>query len=115
MKITNFINLYFYPKNSIYFLFIFSSNILPKRKKYCPVHQVKGDENQEMIEEHREEKNMEDGDDNKNIWKQEDMPKNSEQIEEASNRLNPEHKRYITYTMDFKKQIIQEVNKNNNI
>ena len=29
--------------------------------------QVKGDENQEMLEEHREEKNMEDGDDNKNI------------------------------------------------
>ena len=77
--------------------------------------QVKGDENQEILEEHREEKNMEDGDDNKNIRKQEDMPKNFEQIEEVSNRLNPEHKRYITYTMDFKKQIIQEVNKNNNI
>jgi hypothetical protein len=71
--------------------------------------QVEGDENQEMLEELREEKNIEDGEDNKNIWKQEDMPKNFEHIEEASNRLNPEHKRYTTYTMDYKKQIIQEV------
>lgn len=77
--------------------------------------QVKGDENQEMLEEHREEK----------IWKMEMIikifgskkicQKISKKIEEVSNRLNPEHKRYITYTMDFKKLIIQEVNKNNNI
>ena len=32
--------------------------------------QVEGDENQEILEELREEKNMEDGEDNKNIWKQ---------------------------------------------
>ena len=77
--------------------------------------QVEGDENQEILEELREEKNMEDGEDNKNILKQGNIVNKFKQIEGASNRLNPEHKRYITYTMDFKKQIIQEVNKNNNI
>lgn len=77
--------------------------------------QVEGDENQEILEELREEKNMEDGEDNKNIWKQRNIVNKFKQIEGASNRLNPEHKRYITYSMEYKKQIVQEVNKNNNI
>ena len=77
--------------------------------------QVEGDENQEILEELREEKNMEDGEDNKNILKQGNIVNKFKQIEGASNRLNPEHKRYITYSMEYKKQIVQEVNKNNNI
>lgn len=71
--------------------------------------QVEGDENQEMLEELREEKNMEDGEDNKNIWKQRNMVNKFQLIEDASNRLNPEHKRYNTYSMEYKIQIIQEV------
>ena len=71
--------------------------------------QVEGDENQEMLEELREEKNMEDGEDIKNIWKQGDMINKFEIIEDASNRLNSEHKRYTTYSMEYKKQIVQEV------
>ena len=77
--------------------------------------QVEGDENQEILEELREEKNMEDGEGNKNILKQGNIVNKFKQIEGASNRLNPEHKRYITYSMEYKKQIVQEVNKNNNI
>ena len=77
--------------------------------------QVEGDENQEILEELREEKNMEDGEDNKNIWKQGNIVNKFKQIEGASNRLNSEHKRYITYSKKKKKQIVQEVNKNNNI
>ena len=77
--------------------------------------QVEGDENQVILEEQREEKNMEDGEDIKNIWDKEYMKEKFEPVEEASNRLNSEHKRYITYSMEYKKQIVQEVNKNNNI
>ena len=50
--------------------------------------QVEGDENQEILEELREEKNMEDGEDNKNIWKQGNIVNKFKQIEGASNRLN---------------------------
>ena len=71
--------------------------------------QVEGDENQEMLEELREEKNIEDGEDNKNIWNSGNMVNKFQLIEGASNRLNPEHKRYITYSMEYKKQIVQEV------
>ena len=71
--------------------------------------QVEGDENQEMFEEQREEKNMEDGEDNKNIWKQGNMINKFQLIQDASNRLIPEHKRYNTYSMEYKIQLIQEV------
>lgn len=71
--------------------------------------QVEDDENQEMAEEQREEENLEEGEENVIIDKLEDMTKKTQQRKDTSNRLNLEHKRYKTYTMEYKKQIIQEV------
>ena len=71
--------------------------------------QVEDDENQEMPEEQREEENLEEGEENVIIDKLEDMTKKTQQRKDTSNRLNLEHKRYKTYTMEYKKQIIQEV------
>jgi hypothetical protein len=72
--------------------------------------QVEDDENQEIPEEQREEENLEEEEESIIIDNLEDMTKNSKQGNDASNRLNLEHKRYKTYTMEYKKQIIQEVN-----
>ena len=72
--------------------------------------QVEGDENQVILEEQREEKNMEDGEDIKNIWNQEYMVEKFEPVEESSNRLNPENKKYTTYSNEYKMKIVQEVN-----
>ena len=72
--------------------------------------QVEGDENQVILEEQREEKNMEDGEDIKNIWDKEYMIEKFEPVEEASNRLNPENKKYMTYSTEYKMKIVQELN-----
>ena len=74
------------------------------------LHQVQDEENQELPEEQREEENLEEEEESIIIDNLEDMTKNSKQGNDASNRLNLEHKRYKTYTMEYKKQIIQEVN-----
>jgi len=72
--------------------------------------QVEDDENQEMPEEQREEENLEEEEESIIIDNLEDMTKKTKQRNDTSNRLNLEHKRYKTYTMEYKKQIIQEVN-----
>ena len=41
--------------------------------------------------------------------KQDESNKKCQQKMDSSNRLNITHKRYTTYTMEYKKQIIQEV------
>ena len=41
--------------------------------------------------------------------KQGEIVQKSQQINDTSNRLNPEHKRYKTYSTELKKQLIQEV------
>ena len=55
--------------------------------------QVEDDENQEIPEEQREEENLEEEEESIIIDNLEDMTKNSKQGNDASNRLNLEHKR----------------------
>ena len=78
-------------------------------------HQVHGEENQVFLEEPKEEINLEEEEDNKTNMKQSDSSKKYEQGKDTSNRLNNTNKRYRTYSLEYKKEIIQEVkNKNNN-
>ena len=62
-----------------------------------------------------EESNFEEREDIKINLNQSEYEIKYEQKIDASNRLNRNQKRYVTYTMEYKKRIIQEVkNKNNN-
>jgi len=72
-------------------------------------HQVVDEENQELPEEQREEEKMEEEEESENNGKQREISQKSQQIIDTSNRLNSQHKRYKTYTMDYKKKLIQEV------
>ena len=71
--------------------------------------QIQEDENQVSPEEPKGEENLEEEEDSKMNVKQSDSSKKYEQGKDTSNRLNITHKRYTTYTMECKKQIIQEV------
>jgi hypothetical protein len=71
--------------------------------------QIQEDENQVSPEEPKGEENLEEEEDSKINVKQSDSKKNNQQKMDTSNRLNITHKRYTTYTMECKKQIIQEV------
>lgn len=71
--------------------------------------QVHEEDNQVYTEEPKEEANLEEEEDNKINIKQSESNKKYEEKKDTSNRLNPWHKRYTTYTMEYKKQIIQEV------
>ncbi len=78
-------------------------------------HQVQEEENQGYQEEPKEESNFEEREDIKINLNQSEYEIKYEQKIDASNRLNRNQKRYVTYTMEYKKRIIQEVkNKNNN-
>ena len=71
--------------------------------------QIQEDENQVSPEEPKGEENLEEEEDSKINVKQRDSKKKYQQKMDTSNRLNITHKRYTTYTMECKKQIIQEV------
>ena len=71
--------------------------------------QIQEDENQVSPEEPKGEENLEEEEDSKINVKQSDSKKKDQQKMDTSNRLNITHKRYTTYTMECKKQIIQEV------
>ena len=71
--------------------------------------QIQEDENQVFPEEPKGEENLEEEEDSKINVKQSDSKKKDQQKMDTSNRLNITHKRYTTYTMECKKQIIQEV------
>ena len=71
--------------------------------------QIQEEENQVSPEEPKGEENLEEEEDSKINVKQSDSKKNNQQKMDTSNRLNITHKRYTTYTMECKKQIIQEV------
>ena len=71
--------------------------------------QIQEDENQVSPEEPKGEENLEEEEDSKMNVKQSDFKKKYQQKMDTSNRLNITHKRYTTYTMECKKQIIQEV------
>lgn len=75
----------------------------------CIYRQVHEEDNQVFIEEPKEEVNLEEEEDNKINIRQSESNKNYEEKSDTSNRLNLGHKRYTTYTMEYKKQIIQEV------
>ena len=76
-------------------------------KYYYP--QIQEEENQVSPEEPKGEENLEEEEDSKINVKQSDSKKKYQQKMDTSNRLNITHKRYTTYTMECKKQIIQEV------
>jgi hypothetical protein len=71
--------------------------------------QIQEDENQVSPEEPKGEENLEEEEDSKINVKQSESNKKYKQKMDTSNRLNITHKRYTTYTMECKKQIIQEV------
>ena len=76
-------------------------------KYYYP--QIQEEENQVSPEEPKGEENLEEEEESKINVKQDESNKKCEQKMNTSNRLNITHKRYTTYTMEYKKQIIQEV------
>ena len=71
--------------------------------------QMHEDENQVSPEEPKGEENLEEEEDSKINVKHSESNKKYQQRMDTSNRLNINHKRYTTYTMECKKQIIQEV------
>ena len=76
-------------------------------KYYYP--QTQEEENQVSPEEPKGEENLEEEEESKINVKQDESNKKCQQKMDTSNRLNITHKRYTTYTMEYKKQIIQEV------
>ena len=72
-------------------------------------YQVQEEENQDYQEEPKEESNFEEREDIKINLNQSEYEIKYEQKIDASNRLNSNQKRYVTYTMEYKKRIIQEV------
>ena len=72
-------------------------------------NQIQEEEIQSPAEEPNEEINSEEGEDNKIIANQSELNKKYDSGIDTSNRLNSNTKRYTTYTMEYKKRIIQEV------
>ena len=73
--------------------------------------QVEDDENQEYPEEQGEEENLEEEEESANNEIQMKIVQKSKQIINTSNQLNTEHKKYKTYSMDYKKELIEKVKK----
>ena len=67
------------------------------------------EDNQVYQEEPKEEENLEEDEQNKISGNQGVNTKKCERRKDTSNRLKSLPKRYKTYTMDYKKQIIEEV------
>lgn len=67
------------------------------------------EENQVFREEPKEEENLEEEDDNKISGNHGDNNRKYERRNNTSNRLNSSPKRYKTYSMEYKLNIIQEV------
>ena len=74
-------------------------------------HQVEDEDNQEYPEEQGEEENLEEEEESANNEIQMKIVQKSKQIIDASNQLNTEHKKYKTYSMDYKKELIEKVKK----
>ena len=72
-------------------------------------YQVQEEENQDYQEEPKEEVNFVEKEDDIININQIEYENNYEQRIDASNRLNSNQKRYVTYTMENKKRIIQEI------
>lgn len=72
-------------------------------------NQIQEEEIQGPAEELNEEINLEEGEDNKINANQSELNKKYDSGIDTSNRLNSNTKRYTTYTMEYKKRIIQEV------
>ena len=72
-------------------------------------YRVLEEENQDYQEEPKEEVNLVEKEDDIININQIDYMNKYEQKIDASNRLNSNQKRYVTYTMEYKKRIIQEV------
>ena len=72
-------------------------------------NQIQEEEIQGPAEEPNEEINLEEGKDNKINANQSELNKKYDSGIDTSNRLNSNTKRYTTYTMEYKKRIIQEV------
>ena len=72
-------------------------------------HQVEDEENHEYPEEQGEEENLEEEEENSNNKIQMKIRQKSKQIDNTSNRLYTEHKKYKTYSMDLKKELIEKV------
>jgi hypothetical protein len=72
-------------------------------------NQIQEEEIQGPAEEPNEEINLEEGEDNKINANQSELNKKYDSGIDTSNRLNSNTKRYTTYTMEYKKRIIQEV------
>ena len=72
-------------------------------------NQIQEEEIQGPAEESNEEINLEEGEDNKINANQSELNKKYDSGIDTSNRLNSNTKRYTTYTMEYKKRIIQEV------
>ena len=67
------------------------------------------EENQMLQEEPKEEENLEEEEENKISGNHGDNTRKFERRNNTSNRLNSSPKRYRTYSMEFKLNIIQEV------
>lgn len=72
-------------------------------------NQIQEEEIQGPAEEPNEEINLEEREDNKINANQSELNKKYDSGIDTSNRLNSNTKRYTTYTMEYKKRIIQEV------
>ena len=72
-------------------------------------YQVQEEENSDYQEEPKEEVNFVEKEDDIINMNQIEYANKYEQKIDASNRLNSNQKRYVTYTMEYKKRIIQEV------
>ena len=73
------------------------------------IHQIEYEENHEYPEEQGGEENLEEEEENSNNEIQMKIGQKSKQIDNTSNRLNTEHKKYKTYSMDLKKELIEKV------
>ena len=72
-------------------------------------NQIHEKENQGSVEEPKEEENLGEEEEDKMDAKQSEFNKKDDKSIYTSNRLNSSPKRYTTYTMEYKKRIIQEV------
>ena len=73
---------------------------------YNEIHEK---ENQSIFEEPKDEENFGEEEDVKMNAKQSEFNNKDDKPIDTSNRLNSNPKRYTTYTMEYKKRIIQEV------
>ena len=77
------------------------------------IHQINEDEDPIYFQEKKEEENLEEIEDNKIYNKEKPNEGKIKTKESNSKRLRTIPKRYHTYAIDIKKQIIEEVNNSN--